>query len=128
MALTTNEWNTVTFQLLSNAAWSTVPADGLSQDIAQAVRDTTDVRIFVLDDTDPIQFTYLGAGTRTYTYPAAVFLSESPEVTNVQTIDSSGDIWYSMREALSGYWIWYSANSGTVSQVDNPAALAAFLA
>lgn len=127
MALVTDEWNTVTFKLLSNAAWSSVPAGGLPAIVLQAVRDTSSLAIFVLDASDPIQFSYLGAGSTTVSLPAAVFLSDSPETTDVQLIDSSGERWYSMRGG-DGSWRCYPNQAGVVFSVNDPTTLAAFLA
>lgn len=126
MALTTNEWNTVTFQLLSHASWATVPTEGLPAAVLQAVRDGTSLDIFVLDDSGPITFTYL-AGPLQVIVPTACFATETPITTNVQTIDSTSEVWYSMRGPFSGEWFWYSSQLGQVREVTNPTALAAFL-
>lgn len=126
MALTTNEWNTVTFQLLSHASWATVPTEGLPAAVLQAVRDGTSLDIFVLDDSGPITFTYL-AGPLQVIVPTACFATDTPVTTNVQTIDSTSEIWYSMRGG-AGEWLWYSSQLGQVREVAMPGALSAFLA
>ena len=126
MALTTNNRNMVTLRPLSHASWSTVPTEGLPATVLQAVRDGSSINIFVLDASGPITLTYLN-GPPNVTVPTACFATDTPITTNSQTIDSSGEVWYSMRDPAGADWTWYANQAGRVQSVTSPGTLAAFI-
>lgn len=123
MALVTNQWSTITLKPLSNAAWATVPASALPATVLQAVRDGSVLLVFCLDDSGPVQFTYLDGST--VMIDAAMVDVETPVTTNTQAM-GGGDTWYSARDG-SGAWLWYSTQTGEVRQLAAPSTLAAFI-
>jgi len=125
MALVTNQWNTVTFNALAHASWATVPTRGLPAEVLQAVRDGTSIDVFCLDDSGPVTFTYLNGPY--VVVPTAVIATDTPIATDVETIDSTSETWYSMRAAFAGEWRWYSSQLGVVRELTSPSGLASFL-
>lgn len=123
MALVTNQWSTITFKPLSNAAWATVPGSALPATVLQAVRDGTTLDVFCIDDTGPVQFIHLDG--RTVEIDAAMINTDTPVSTNTQAM-SGVDTWYSARDGAGG-WLWYSTQTGEVRRLNSPAALAAFI-
>lgn len=124
MALVTNQWSTITLKPLSNAAWATVPSGALPATVLQAVRDGSVLLVFCIDDSGPVQFTYLDGPT--VEIDAAMINVETPVSTNTQAM-GGGDTWYSARDGAGG-WLWYSTQTGEVRRLSSPSTLAAFIA
>ena len=125
MALVTNEWNQVTFHPLTHASWATMPAGGLPEGVLQAAYSATPLLIFCRDATGPIVFTYLNGPE--VTVPSATILTDSPKTTLAQLISSTGDTWYNVRGASGASWLWYSDQTGTVSELLISATFGAFV-
>lgn len=123
MALVANEWNTVTFNLISDASFAAMPANGLPEAVAQAVRDSTSLMIFVQATGPTTTFTYLDGPQ--VTMDTATIATDSPETTLAQVMDN-GDVWYNVRTG-AGSWVWYAANAGATYRLSNPIAFGAFV-
>ncbi len=123
MALVANEWNTVTFNLISDASFAVMPTNGLPDAVAQAVRDSTSLMIYVLATGATTTFTYLNGPL--VTMDTATIAKDTPEATLAQTMDN-GDIWYNVRTG-AGAWVWYASNAGATYALTNPVTFGAFV-
>jgi hypothetical protein len=108
MALSANNWYSLTFNLLSHASWANPPK--VDAALLKAVRDGTPLIAFCVSGGDPFSIVFEG-GAAANVAAAKLSAPETPITTQLDTYDN-GDTVYSMKQTVGGLTIWYSYDSG----------------
>ena len=123
MALTPNTWYSLTFDSLSDPAW-TVPNYALPGEIVDAIIAASAVLCFCTAD-DGTNSTLITTKNASFVVPTAATAIVATPTMNTQTMDS-GATWYSVRGATTE-WYWYDTIVGFVQALGDSTALGNFI-